>query len=52
MPADHPGSLSREENGAILAFILRSNEFPAGKKDLRTKSDRLAKIRFQAVKSK
>ena len=52
MPADHPGSLSREENGAILAFILRSNEFPAGKKDLRTKSDRLAKIRFQAAKSK
>lgn len=52
MPGDHPGSLSREENGAILAFILRSNEFPVGKKDLRTESGRLAKIRFQAAKSK
>src|ERR1700691_3825720 len=45
MPADHPGSLSREDNGAILAFILRSNEMPAGEKDLRTESDWLAKIR-------
>jgi mono/diheme cytochrome c family protein len=52
MPADHPGSLSRDENGAILAFILRSNEMPAGEKDLRTESDWLAKIRFQAAKSK
>jgi mono/diheme cytochrome c family protein len=51
MPADHPGTLSREDNGAILAFILRSNEFPAGEKDLRTESDWLAKIRFQASKS-
>ncbi len=52
MPGDHPGSLSREENGVILAFILRSNEMPAGEKDLRTESDWLAKIRFQAAKSK
>ncbi len=52
MPADHPGSLSREDNGAILAFILRSNEMPAGEKDLSTDSDSLAKIRFQAAKSK
>jgi len=52
MPADHPGSLSREDNGAILAFILQFNEMPAGEKDLRTESDWLAKIRFTAVKSK
>jgi mono/diheme cytochrome c family protein len=51
MPADHPGTLRREENGAILAFILRSNEFPAGEKDLRTESDWLTKVRFQAAKS-
>lgn len=52
MPGDHPGSLSREDNGAILAFVLRSNEIPAGEKDLRTESDWLAKIRFQATKPK
>jgi mono/diheme cytochrome c family protein len=51
MPADHPGSLSREENGAILAFILRSNEMPAGETDLKTESDWLTKIRFKAAKS-
>jgi len=50
MPGDHPGSLSREDNGAILAFILRSNEMPAGEKDLTTDSDSLAKIRFTAAK--
>ena len=52
MPADHPGTLSRADNAAILAFILRANEFPAGEKDLRTESDWLAKIRFQASKPK
>lgn len=52
MPGDHPGSLSREDNGAILAFILRSNEIPAGEKDLRTESEWLAKIRFRAAKPK
>ena len=52
MPADHPGTLSREENAAILAFILRSNEIPAGEQDLSADSDRLTKIRFQAAKPK
>lgn len=52
MPADHPGSLSREENTAILAFILRANDFPAGKKDLSSESGPLAKIRFIAAKPK
>lgn len=48
MPADHPGRLTREQNAAILAFILRFNQFPAGKRALRTDSGWLAKIRFQA----
>lgn len=50
MPADHPGSLSREDNGAIVAFILQANEMPAGEKDLRTEADWLAKIRFTAAR--
>jgi hypothetical protein len=52
MPADHPGRLSRKQNAAILAFILRFNRFPAGKRELRTDSDWLAKVRFTAGKSK
>jgi len=52
MPADHPGSLSREQNAAILAFILGVNEFPAGEAELRSESEWLAKIRFQAAKPK
>jgi mono/diheme cytochrome c family protein len=52
MPADHPGRLSREQNAAILAFILRFNEFPAGEAELRTDGEWLAKIRFKAAKSK
>jgi mono/diheme cytochrome c family protein len=50
MPGDHPGSLSREDNAAILAFILRSNQMPAGEKDLPTDGGSLAKIRFTAAK--
>jgi len=52
MPGDHPGSLSREQNAAILAFILRFNQFPAGAAELRTESEWLARIRFQAAKPK
>jgi len=44
--------LTRGQNAAILAFILRFNEFPAGQAELRTDSEWLAKIRFQAKKSK
>ena len=52
MPADHPGSLSREQNAALLAYFLRVNEFPAGDAELRTETEWLAKIRFKAAKSK
>ena len=52
MPGDHPGSLSREDNAAILAFILRANEMPAGDKDLPSEGESLARIRFTSAKSK
>ena len=50
MPADQPGRLSREQNADILAFLLSSNGFPAGAKELPTDAEVLAKIRFDAVK--
>jgi len=52
MPADHPGSLSREQNAAILAFILRFNNFPAGQGELAADAAGLAKVRFTAAKPK
>jgi mono/diheme cytochrome c family protein len=52
MPADQPGRLSREENAAILAFLLSSNGFPAGSQELPNDAAALAKIRFESVKPK
>jgi mono/diheme cytochrome c family protein len=52
MPADQPGKLGREQNADILAFLLTSNGFPAGAKDLPTDAAVLQKIQFQAAKPK
>ena len=48
MPADKPGSLSRQQNADALAFILRANEFPAGQAQLPADADKLKQIRFEA----
>src|SRR5262245_60619529 len=34
MPQSKPGSLSREMNADILAYVLSANQFPAGKSEL------------------
>lgn len=52
MPADHPGNLSRPQTADILAFLLTSNGFPPGGKDLPSDAAALAKIRFEAAKPK
>jgi mono/diheme cytochrome c family protein len=52
MPADKPGTLSRDQNADILAFLFMSNGFPAGQKDLPTDAAVLAKIHFEAAKEK
>jgi S-disulfanyl-L-cysteine oxidoreductase SoxD len=52
MPADQPGKLTREQNADILAFLLTSNGFPAGQKELPTDATVLQKIQFQAAKPK
>jgi S-disulfanyl-L-cysteine oxidoreductase SoxD len=48
MPADHPGTLSRAENAAILAYILKVNKLPSGKTELTSDADALNKIQFEA----
>ena len=50
MPADKPGQLSRQQNADVLAFILKSNEFPAGKDELPSDAEKLKQIRFEAVR--
>jgi mono/diheme cytochrome c family protein len=48
MPLDHPGALGAGANTDIIAFILKSNEIPAGAKELST--DRLKTINFDPAK--
>lgn len=50
MPQNKPGSLSREANAEILAFVLSANQFPAGKTALPQQSEVLKEIRIEAVK--
>ena len=50
MPLNKPGSLSRDTNADITAFILSSNSFPAGKTPLDTKSEVLNTIRIDPTK--
>jgi mono/diheme cytochrome c family protein len=52
MPMTAPGSLKREQYAQILAFVLKSNGFPAGQRDLDYRSEYLSDIRFQAPDSK
>ena len=49
MPLFAPGSLSSSDTADILAFILQSNNFPAGPKDLEA-GDGLKLVSFDAVK--
>jgi S-disulfanyl-L-cysteine oxidoreductase SoxD len=52
MPADRPNALPNEEVAAILAFILKSNGYPAGKTDLKGDPDLLRNIVFEATREK
>ena len=48
MPADRPGSLSRQEDADVVAYILRFNEFPSGKEELPREVQILKQILFKA----
>jgi mono/diheme cytochrome c family protein len=52
MPADKPGSLSREQNAGLVAYLLSANKFPSGKADLSSDAERLRQIRFEAAPAK
>jgi len=50
MPQSKPGSLSREANTEIIAYLLSANQFPAGKTDLPQASEVLREIRIDAIR--
>ena len=52
MPADRPNALSADEDLAILAFLLKSNGYPAGKQVLKGDLSDLRNILFLAEKEK
>ena len=52
MPADKPGSLSREQNASLVAYLLSANKFPSGKAELSSDPERLRQIRFEAAPAK
>jgi mono/diheme cytochrome c family protein len=48
MPADSPGSLSRQQDADVIAYILQFNQFPAGKEELPREVQVLKQILFKA----
>jgi S-disulfanyl-L-cysteine oxidoreductase SoxD len=50
MPLNNPGGLSRDQYADILAFLLKSNGFPAGPRELYRRTEYLNVIRFEAPK--
>jgi hypothetical protein len=50
MPQSKPGSLTRDQNAEILAYILSVNRFPAGKAELERATEVLMEIRIEATK--
>jgi S-disulfanyl-L-cysteine oxidoreductase SoxD len=47
MPLNKPGSLTREQNAAIVAYLLRFSKFPAGASELPQRSEMLNDIRIE-----
>jgi mono/diheme cytochrome c family protein len=50
MPADKPGSVSRQDNADIVAFLLGKNGFPAGDAELPTQTESLKTIKILTQK--
>ena len=50
MPPEKPGSLSKEEAAAVVAYILQQNKMPSGKQALPSESEELRRIQMTAGK--
>ena len=47
MPTDSPGRLSKSDYIDVLAFVLSSNQYPAGKTDLKPDMKSLKQIKIE-----
>ena len=50
MPEGRPGTLSRQQNADVLAYILTGNQFPAGKAELNKETELLKQIKFESTR--
>ena len=50
MPADAPGTLTKEDASAVLAYILQLNKMPAGKQALSSDVEELRRIKIVSDK--
>ncbi len=50
MPLDRPGKLTRQQNSDVIAFLLKSNGWPAGKTELAREVTVLKLIKIEATK--
>ena len=50
MPTDTPGTYSRQDIADIIAYMLKFNQFPAGKTELPTGDEELKSITFVSAK--
>jgi mono/diheme cytochrome c family protein len=50
MPQDTPGSLSRQQNADVLAFMLKAGRYPVGETELPKETEVLKTIKFEAPK--
>jgi mono/diheme cytochrome c family protein len=50
MPLDKPGSLSRQQNADLVAFLLKANQWPVGATELSRDLGALKQIRIQSSK--
>ena len=50
MPQNAPGSLSRQQDADILAYVLFKGNYPAGQTELPTQTEVLSTIKFVSAK--
>ena len=50
MPGDKPGTVSRQDNADIVAFLLSKNGFPAGQADLPAQTEIMKTIKILTQK--
>ena len=50
MPADSPGSMSRQQYADVLAYVFFKGGFPAGTTELPTRTEMMQAIMFKATK--